>query len=715
MRTPRRTWMWALALATVVVGVACPKSDPSNASWAPVETTVGGLKVIARTTADRFLLKTAGGDVDFISGVNLGSTTPGSSPGELAVAAEQYRRWFVQIGEMGWHSVRIYTIHPPAFYTELLAYNRAHPSRPLYLSQGVYLPDESYLEGHDLYAPPVMSAFTAELKDAVAAVHGDLVRAPRRGRSSGTWTADVSPWLISTIIGVEWDPIATSASDAKNATQPAYDGTYAASRAGATPTERWLARMLDVAATAQAARGRSVPLAFVNWPTADPLRHPDEPIAIEDLVQVDAERIEVKTTWPAGTFASYHAYPYYPDFQRHEKGLAAVKYLGRSDPYAGYLTALRDHHRTMPVMITEFGVPSSFGTAHVGSLGRGQGDHSEQESMSIDADLLRMIAALDLAGGYVFAWTDEWFKFTWNTIDMQIPADRRSLWHDAWTNEQHFGILAADAGEVPTIVIDGIDEDWTPQTTQVIAEGRGAVSQVRATKDEAYLYLGVRFKDSAARAAAPLIIGIDTVSGGEASLPTAEGATIEIPGSFDYAVTVPSVVGDARAWVRASNDLVEVLYAKQKGYLEPSGKPWNAQRLIINRPLIVPSTGERLPVELFDIARLRHGVADPSAAAFDDRAMWNASEDHVEIRIPWMSLGFSDPSSLRALVVRPDGSLRSEVVRGVGLTLVSGGSVAASGMFRWEGWQRPTYRERLKAGASALSEATREVDRSARD
>ena len=84
----------------------------------------------------------------------------------------------------------------------------------------------------------------------------------------------------------------------------------------------------------------------------------------------------------------------------------------------------------MPVMITEFGVPSSIGSAHMGPRGRAQGGHSEQQAMAIDAELLRIIHAQGCAGGFVFEWADEWFKFTWNTIDYEVPGDRRQLWVD---------------------------------------------------------------------------------------------------------------------------------------------------------------------------------------------------------------------------------------------------------------------------------------------
>ena len=96
---------------------------------------VRGLTVLAQAGDGRYALHTAHGDVGFLAGVNLGATTPGHQPGELAITATDYRRWFAEMGDLGVRAVRIYTIHPPALYDELAAYNRTHPAAPLYSSR----------------------------------------------------------------------------------------------------------------------------------------------------------------------------------------------------------------------------------------------------------------------------------------------------------------------------------------------------------------------------------------------------------------------------------------------------------------------------------------------------------------------------------------------------------------------------------------------------
>jgi hypothetical protein len=693
--------------AILLLAAGCGNSSKSRASWAPQPDDKAGLRRIAFTDHERFVLATAGGERTFIPGVNIGATVPGTLPGELRVGAGEFRRWFRQIGELQLRAVRVYTIMPPSFYQELVAYDRAHVDAPIYLVQGVWIPEQAFLTGHDLFAPAVRAGFHQELDDAVAAVHGDFSRTRRRGTAWGAWTADASPWLLAYSIGVEWDPVATAASDEKNRGRKPYRGRYFVAADKASPTESWLAEMLDTVAAAEAARGVSLPLTFTNWPTTDPLRHPDEPLKSEDLVGIDANHIAATDAWPGGFFASYHAYPYYPDFQRHERALWTA---GDGDPYAGYLVALRKHHAGMPVMITEFGVPSSTGMAHQGPLGRDQGGLSEQEAMRIDADLLRIIRDQGCAGGFVFEWTDEWFKFTWNTIDYELPPDRRQLWYNPWTNEEHFGLLAMEPGKTAVVTVDGNGGEWQTNRSQVIFESRGPLREIRAAKDEGYLYLRLVLRDPDFWRRHTVTLGFDVLPGVSGGLPGLGG---RYPAA-DYAVVLgPGTIG--RALVRASNDQYVILYGKNRGYfgydaaaLEEGSGVWDLQRLITNRPLTIPSTGEKLPAESVAVGELRYGTSDSNDPAFDSRSVWAAGEV-VELRLPWEMIGFSDPSSLRALQLEPDGTLTTVPVRRVGIAVAVGRSLSVTRGYSWDPWQRVTWHERLKAGLGAFADAVRNV------
>jgi hypothetical protein len=670
-----------------IAGLGGLPPRPGGPSWAPRPVTAGGLSTAAVADAAGFTLHTASGGRTFLPGVNLGGTTPGHQPGELAIAAEDYRAWFAAMDRLGVRAVRVYTIHPPSFYTELAAHNRAYPDRPLYLVQGVYLPDESYVAKGNLYDPAVTNAFSGELRDASAAVSGTLTRPLARGRAGGTWTADVAEWLAAWIIGVEWDPDATAATDRANAGAPGVAGRFFGSTPEATPTERWLAARMDELAIAEAGRRRGPPIAFANWPTTDPLAHPDEPLRQEDLVGVDANHVRPTAAWPGGTFASYHAYPYYPDFQRHEPALQAFQYAGRADPYAGYLDRLRRHHAGLPVLITEFGVPSSLGTAHRGPLGRDQGDHSEAEAMRIDAELLHLIKDLGLAGGFLFAWTDEWFKFTWNTIAHQVPAERRALWHDPLTNEQHFGLIATDPQGSP---------DAGPATLVDDPAARPART-VRARVDEAYVHLSLRLAEPVPDR---LTVGLDV-------LPALTGPPP--PGGSDPRADAALVLDLAgrtgQAWIRTQLDPVPLDHAAPAADRPAPAAGWQRYQLVINRDLVVPSTGRRLPVELFEAGRLRHGSWDPAEAGADSRALWRRDGPALTLRIPWAMAGFADPSSHRVLVPRAAGTT-TETSPGIGVLLSAGaGPDQHLGPVRWPGWQRTYHRQRLKQGAQAVRDA----------
>jgi hypothetical protein len=703
-------------IATIAVAVCCTGlltgcgRSPASTDWSPKQGSKNGLTYVAHTTEDRLVLSTQGGEVDFMPGVNLGSTIPGSQPGELAIGREEFRRWLPEMASLGLHAVRIYTILPPAFYEELRAFNLANPTQAIYVIQGVWIPEEAFLASQDLFDPAVHDGFMDETADAVAAAHGTLARPETPGKASGTWTADVSPWVYAYSLGVEWDPVATSASDEKNAGRSPYVGTYFSSKDGASPTEIWLAEMLDFTAQEEAALGRTMPLTFTNWPTTDPLTHPEEPLKREDLVGVDANHIEVSGAWPGGYFASYHAYPYYPDFQRYEPALQETTYNGVSDPYAGYLEALRKHHEGIPVMITEFGVPSSMGLAHTGPLGRDQGDHSEQEQTAMDAQMLRMIHDLGFSGACVFEWADEWFKFTWNTIDYELPSDRRRLWVNPWTNEEHFGLLAMDPGASSVVTVDGDGREWNTNSSQVIYEGPSGLREVRAVKDEGYLYLRLVLDDPTVWEREPITIGIDVLTGGNGGLPGLPGQDPQA----DYAIVLgPGESG--QAYVRASNDQYEILWGKLKGYI-PFNEPalanasgvWNEETLITNRPLIIPSTQQELPVESFDAGQMRYGTSDPASRDYDCRATW-CGGDCLEIRLPYEAVGFSDPSSLQALHVGLDGTLGTETAGRVGISVAVGSLLHQTKGYGWDPWQTVTWHERVKSGSEVFAAAVADV------
>jgi hypothetical protein len=661
-------------------------------------------RTVASATKDGFVAR-------FWPGVNLGSTVPGRQPGEVATTRADYDRWLSGIGDLGASVVRIYTILRPAFYDAIAAYNAAHSEAPLFFIQGVWIPEEEFVATGNAYDPSVTKGFESEIDDAVAVVHGDAALPERRGHAGGTYRSDVSRWLLAFSIGVEWDPDAVDSTDKLNAGTAAYKGRYFTAHANASPMESWIASMLDHTATRDAARGWSRPLTFTNWLTLDPLDHRGwEPLASEDLASVDATHITATKAWPGGFFASYHAYPYYPDFMSLTPSYQSYKRPsdGEIDPYAGYLNALRAHHGHQAVMITEFGVPSSLGIAHNGPIGRNQGDHSEREAMQMNARMLEVIQEEGYAGGILFEWIDEWFKFTWNTVDLELPSDRRQLWRNDLTNEEFFGVVAAGPGKTPVVVLDGKEDEWETNDSQVIAESRGPVREVRAVKDEQFLYLRLRLDQDESWREDPVTVGLDVRPGSNRGLPGH-------PGVFPEA-DVAVVIGPEHAELLQATwwEPTRVRYGLGAGYVEvdpaemkQGSGVWVHPLQILNRPYTVPASDTEHQVELHELGNLPIGSGDPGSDDFDNRTLVAASGNVIELRLPWALLGFSDPSSLMLFEEHPKAATSTLKAGRVGIAVFTNGSLLRTNGYAWEPWQRVTWHERRKAGFDELASTMR--------
>jgi hypothetical protein len=657
---------WAAVGAAVTALAGCGGGDnpahpakPGPFSGAPV--TRAGLTIPAAVQGDALALATRDGfQKRFWPGVNLGATIPGHSPGELAPMRGDYDRWLAGLGDIGARVVRVYTILRPVFYDALAAYNERHPEAPLYFIQGVWIPEEEFLAAQDAYAPAVTTGFDEEVADAVAVVHGDADLPERPGHAGGRYRTDVARWLLAWSPGIEWDPYATKATDRKHRSAEPHDGRYITASADATPMESWIAARLDHLATLEAGRGWSRPVTFTNWLTVDPLHHPSEPAPQEDMVSVDAAHLRATGAWPGGFFASYHAYPYYPDFLRLEP-----RYRRADDPYAAYLHELRAHHRGQAVMITEFGVPTGIGVAHRGPLGRDQGDHSEQEAGTMDATMLRAIKREGYAGGIVFEWTDEWFKRTWNTQDTEIPEDRRQLWQNALTNEEQFGLVAAEPKS--PVKLDGKDDEWP------------AAGNLQVTHDASYLYLLLRDVGPERQT---VTFDVQPAAGPEVRLLLGPGPR-------------------ARLEQAASIDPISALYGVAHDYVEQPTGAWVTPQLILNRPYVVPSTGERRPTELFDVGTLKWGTP-----ATDSRVTVAGDGAVVEARIPWALLTFSDPSSHTVWQPRRNGTIGTAKAGPIRIE-----ALGSSAEYGWDDWTSVQWRERRKAGWDAVAEAFTETAR----
>src|SRR5690606_8725155 len=168
------------------------------------------LEYPARTSGDRFEVRTRLGWRPFyIKGINLGAALPGRFPSEFP-DADTYRTWIRRMAEMNANAVRVYTIHPPAFYEALREWNTGNPERSLWLLHGVWtgLPAD-----HDFEGEAYEVAFFEEMRRVVDVLHGRADVAPRPGHAIGYYTADVSDWTLAYVLGREWEPFSALAFD----------------------------------------------------------------------------------------------------------------------------------------------------------------------------------------------------------------------------------------------------------------------------------------------------------------------------------------------------------------------------------------------------------------------------------------------------------------------------------------------------------------------
>ncbi|WP_368505009.1 hypothetical protein AB3N04_05005 [Alkalihalophilus sp. As8PL] len=664
-----------------------------------------------------------------IKGVNIGMGKPGVFPGEAAITYEEYARWLQLIGEMGANSIRVYTLHPPSFYQALKDYNE-EAETPIYLFHGVWIEEESLEETLDAFDESHTEDFQSEMKTIVDVIHGNREVEAEPGHAHGKYEADVSPYVIGWILGIEWYPLMVENTNQLHSDIGDYQGEYVTT-SGAEPFEYWLAEQMDTILDYEKKEYEWMrPISFTNWVTTDLLKHPAEPNPEEDLVGVNPNVIHLKNELEAtNQFASYHVYPYYPDFLNFEESyLEFEDHRGQPNNYAAYLQELHQAH-DIPVLIAEFGVPGSRGLTHENPFGWNQGFLSEQEQGEIIKHLYEDIIHEGMLGGLVFTWQDEWFKRTWNTMDYDNP-DHRPFWSNAQTNEQQFGLLSFDRHKIK---VDGDVSDWE-ENEPIYAAANQPLKSLHADHDERYLYLKLEVdhtSEALFEDIHPMIL-LDTIP--EQGNHHLEGIKdLKAENGIDFMIDLKGL-DEASLKVDSYYDFFKLQYTYQFKMLnqdEPlpiknSGK-FEPIHLALNQELFIPSQEKVIPFSYYETGKLRHGNGNPNASEYDSLADFYVNEEEgvIEIRIPWLLLNVKDPSSkevMADLYFNPEGSITIEGIHIGALLLEKGqdsykvhdsfpklseGTLSASdmNMYEWEDWVTPQYEERLKQSYYKVQEA----------
>lgn len=650
-----------------------------------------------------------------IKGVDLGAGLPGAFATEFAIDYNRYMEWFGLIQEMNANVIRVYTISDPEFYHAFYDYNVDNPD-PLYLLHGVWVDDEVVRGANDAYADQFIEVFREDCKKLVDVLHGrrNIWYNSRHGYGSYKW--DVSEWVAGYILGVEWDPDVVLYTDDVQEHMASFSGEFLYTDADASAFEAMLARVGDTLLEYEMRKyGEQRLLAFSNWPETDPIEH--EQWRLEqntNLAKIDVEHIHAKENLRTGMFASYHIYPYYPAFLDFEEKYASyIDEEGENNPYRGYLREINAHH-TIPVVVSEFGLPSSRGIARINmARGMDQGNLNEAEQAERLQILYKDIKAAGCAGAVVFAWQDEWFKRTWNTWP-GVNLARNAYWCDYQTNEQSFGLITFDPGEEASVVyVDGDVEEWEEIPWIVRDENSG----LQAAYDEKFIYFHTWVRDLKAGDVVYLPVDITPNSG---ALQEAEnGLTFQKP--VDFLIRLD---GEDNSAVLVQ-EYYDILWATERreiweedAFIHPPEKDSQVFHPIWQflRGKIMMMNGEVLEPWLFPTGELVCGDANPEHEAFDSLADFTIKGEHIELRIPWSMFNFSDPSQMRI----HDDYYRHYGVEelkidsmDISMQILQDGlkSIKPFGTLELKGWgNHPTWHTRIKASYYAMQEVYGEVE-----
>ncbi|MFI2741861.1 Ig-like domain-containing protein [Zhouia sp. PK063] len=605
----------------------------------------------------------------FIKGINLGVSVPGTLPGALDASREQYDEWLELIHEAGFNTIRLYTMHYPRFYQALKDYNDAHPQTPIYIFQGVWLEEE--IDGYTGDLTQLDEKWTTETHENVDCMHGNAVLGTRFGKAYGTYTADVSKWVLGYIIGREISPDEIHTTNANHTSTTSYSGKYL-SIDGVKASEVFLISHLDkLLDYEQTKYNTQRPVSFSSWPTLDPLSHPTETTTQEDQESVDIENLDFSKA-KAGVFASYHAYPYYPDFISKQSDYTQYSdYLGQNS-YLGYLTDLKNHYKKMPLVIAEFGAPSSWGVAHYANNGINHGGHDENEQGEDFIRLLQNIDESGCAGGMAFSWIDEWFKRTWITDPVDYNQEIRMNWHNVTAAEQNFGLLGFEKDNEVTQAWEHFCDNCK-------------VSDVSAVAD--YTYFKFNLKTPEGFGVLDTIwVGIDTYDKdlGESILPN--GKTVANRAEFALMITNYQ----AQLYVTQAYDLFALWQgdyymsdAQQLHSTKTDGAPWR----------IVRWKNNQKENDVQYIGDMRVNRLDLPETSLDAVRL---KGDSIQVRLPWTLLNFVDPTHKQVFNdTREDyvvNNAKTSTTDGIALSIFYNKDFNenTTTRFTWDDWNLPT-------------------------
>jgi len=658
-------------------------------------------------------------DPMFLTGINLSVATPGTYAGELVATRDQYKNWLALIADAGINSIRTYTLHFPRFYQVFDEFNKNRVAQrlpPIYLIQGIWL-DEEFSDNNEDNLYDFSEEFQKAIYEVIDAVHGNIEIDHRFGEAHGIFDTDVSPWIMAYIIGREIFPNEVESTNRLNPEISEFSGN-ALNIDNASPTETWVTQRLDDLITYERNNYQTErPVSLSSWPTLDPLNHPTEE-SFEDSESIDLANINDSNA-PAGIFYSFHAYPYYPDFISEDYNYRQYEDINGPNSYLGYLIDLKAHYSHRPLIIAEYGTPSSWGNVHTSHSDINHGGLNEEEQGNAINRMLNNMVEANTGGGMLFALIDEWWKPTWLTNEFDFPFDRRAFWHNILAPEQNYGLIAFEPqrSEYVTLNQAHYSNSWTDKD----------INQLQVSYDSKFFHIDLSLNRTLANSD-EIILGFDTYQEelGEIVLPNGnatQGVTTNQGNEFSLRIFFDDNEWKAQFFVTPAYDLFGLWNnehnpsIQQLQSIASEGNGWNLLSWKTNYssfpdPTVTDTFYGHQENIIYEIGNL--GVQDIDETLRSDDAVL-IKDQMISLRIPWGLLQFSDPSQRQVFHDEASsafiGSLTSE---GIAIAVVLNNILQGeSERFAWTPWNdrhdMPTVEERVKPAYYLYQQAIAEL------
>ena len=644
----------------------------------------------------------------YIKGINMSSTKPGVYPNDDNIIYEEYSRWISLIYEMGINCIRVSNLMGHDFYKALEEFNRNNEA-PIYLMQGIYF-DETYLQdGYDPQNVDLKSIFKKNIKLIVDSIHGKNYNLDKSNILK-SYNTDVSEYVICYTVGIEFeedDLIYTEIMNEKKS----YYGKYLYTDSDASSFESYLAQMGDYLADYEMkAYKKQRLISFIG--SAHNIVNSIENLNSNDTTSnlskdkdiskkyIDIENIKYKKNLKTGIVASYNILSTNSEIN---KDYGNLKY---------YFESMNNYH-TVPVIISELGIPSSR-VANSFIEEEQEKYINEEEQGELLVQVYRDIKASNCAGGFIFEFQDSWSRSSWNTKYSKI-IDRSAYWSDAQTYAQNFGVMTFEPGEAEsTIYPDEVIEEW--DSDNIVS--KDANISLSMNSDEKYLYFMIKSSDTLDFEKSEIYIDLDVTPNSGVEKNSQFDLVFETPVDF-----IININGKENSRVYVHEYYNEFTFNKNKKLNKERpdliSHKYNMDEfskifIEVSPKIYVESLNSFIEEINYETGKLVHGNANPMSYDFNSVSDFYIGDNYIEIRIPWALLNFMDPSTkqikddfYKEFKINP---LQINEIS-VGCTIKENGLTAKrlkSESYDLEGWIMPKYHERLKQSYYILKEELNE-------